>query len=63
MDSEVNPLNINEAISNCVDYALENDILNPNTLFTRPRNIYDCLSPDPKIYSMRLKQLEKYNNK
>ena len=62
VDSEVNPLNINEAISNCVDYALENDILNPNTLFTRPRNIYDCLSPDPKIYSMRLKQLEKYNN-
>ena len=59
VDGEVDAFNVNEAIGNCVDYALENDILNPNTNYVRPRNIYDCLDPDPKVYSLRLRQLEK----
>lgn len=57
VDGEIDVFNINEAIENCVDYAIENDILNPNTRFVKPRNIYDCLDPDPKVYSLRLKQL------
>ena len=62
VDGEVDAFNVNEAIGNCVDYAIENDVLNPNTCFVRPRNIYDCLSPDPKVYTLRLRQLEKRNN-
>lgn len=59
VDDSLNQLNINQAINNCIDYCIEKDLLNPNTHFVRPRNIYDCLSPDPKVYDLRVKQLVK----
>ena len=59
IDEDLNSINVNDAINNCLDYAIENDVLNPNTRFVKPRNIYDCLDPNPKVFTLKLNKLDK----
>lgn len=63
-EEKVDPLNINEAISNCVDYCIANDVLNEErySFYDNTRTIYDTLSPDIKTFVLRMKRYNKRNN-
>lgn len=55
---KIDAININEAISNCVDYCMKEDILNENrtSFYDSSKTKYGALTPNIRAYSLRLKK-------
>ena len=62
-DEAIDPLNINEAVSNLVDYCVENDVLNENnfSFYNSTRTMYDILNPDIRTFSLRKRKIKSNN--
>lgn len=57
-DKKIDAININDAISNCVDYCMNEDVLNENktSFYDSTKTKYGCLTPSIRIYSLRTKK-------
>lgn len=57
-EEKIDAININDAISNCIDYCMVNDVLDesPKIFYDSSRYKYDSLCPDLRIYSLKMKK-------
>lgn len=57
-DEKIDAININEAISNCVDYCMKEDVLNENktSFYDNSKTKYGSLTPNIRTYSLRMKK-------
>ena len=62
-EERIDAININDAVSNLVDYCMVNDVLNENktSFYDSTKTKYGSLSPDLRTYSLRMK-MNKINN-
>lgn len=56
-EERIDAININDAVSNLVDYCMVNDVLNENktSFYDSTKTKYGSLSPDLRTYSLRMK--------
>ena len=62
-EEKIDALNINDAISNCVDHCMANDVYVDDNIYPslRTKTIYDILNPNIRTYGLKKNKLQ--NNK